>query len=116
MSLTKAKEAAIVKDIRRKKYSYACIARYHHVSVEEVRRLAQPLQKEWWEKEKARRALNKITNEAEYDRAEPECFNHGVTTEKYPASVTFIGLIILLCILGVIIAAAIGLIKLFLGL
>lgn len=68
MSISKSKREAIEKAIRAKHCSYSCIAERYRVSIDEVRRIAQPIQRQRWQERKAKKELERMTSNAVYDR------------------------------------------------
>lgn len=101
MSVSQEKRKAIENAVRAKKCSDSCIASKFHVSVDEVRKIAKPLRQKWYAQNKAKRELDKITEEAWYDRKpyhdnQATCPEHG---SKCSALAQAIAVFIVVCVL-----------------
>lgn len=113
MSVSEAKRRAIQKAIRARHCSYSCIAEKYGVDIEEVRKIAKPIQQKRWQERKAKNELDRIVEEAEYDRK----------TYKQPSSencaynlcVRIVGIFLIVCILAVIGGVTIGIVRWALG-
>lgn len=109
--MSQSKLEKIQRAIRSKHYSYPRIAEKYDVSIEEVRRIAKPLQQEWNQRRKARKELDRITNEAKYNRRDYEIPKSRV----HNFCVRIVGIFLLICLPVVIGSVAVGIARWALG-
>jgi len=104
------------KAIRAKHCSYSCIAERFHVGIDDVRRIAKPIQQQWSAERRAQRELDRITKEAEYDR---KPYDNQLLPEKdrkkCSLSARVISVFIIICILLMIGCITLGLARWALG-
>lgn len=115
MSVSQAKRKEIERAIRAKHCSYSCIAERCHVDIEEVRRIARPIQQQRSAERRERRAqhdLEQITKGAKYNRVP---YDNQLLPKnkrrKTSLSATLIGMVIITCILIMIICITVGLFR-----
>lgn len=68
MSVSKSKRQEIERAIKSRHQPYSCIAHRYGVSIEEVRRIAKPIQQERSRERRAKKELERMTSNAVYDR------------------------------------------------
>lgn len=113
MSVSKVKREAIQRAIRAKHCSYSCIAERYGVSIEEVRKIGKPIQHKWWQERKAKNELDRIVEEAEYDRKTYE--QPSSESCVYGLCARVVGMFLLACFLIAIGSVAIGVTRWALG-
>lgn len=109
MSVSESKRQKIQKAIRAKHCSYSCIAERYGVDIEEVRKIAKPIQQKWWQERKTKNELDRIIDEAEYDRKTYE--QPPSKSCAYNLCVRIVGIFLIVCILAAIGGAAIGIVR-----
>lgn len=112
MSVSKTKRQKIQQAIRAKHCSYSCIAERYGVDIEEVRRIAKPIQQQLWQKRKAKRELERMVSGSKYDR---KPYQSTCKTKEYDLLTQVVGFFLLICLLAIIVSVVIGAFRLVLG-